>query len=130
MAKVVYHRLADAMAELLETRTAREVAATAVEYATHMGKKLDTTRLIPEIERALYERYGHTVVHITTARELSKAITDLAAADLAEALESRTHEVITKIDPAILGGVIAEAAGMQRDRSMRRKLQFIGENHG
>jgi F-type H+-transporting ATPase subunit delta len=83
-----------------------------------------TPRLADELQKLVYAQNNQAVAEVTTA-------TPMDAAELAlvkQALEQRTGKTIllqTKINPAILGGVVARVGDQVIDGSVQQRLQVL-----
>jgi F-type H+-transporting ATPase subunit delta len=83
-----------------------------------------TPRLADELQKLVYAQNNQAVAEVTTA-------TPMDAAELAlvkQALEQRTGKTIllqTKVNPAILGGVVARVGDQVLDGSVQQRLQVL-----
>ena len=77
-----------------------------------------------ELERLVLDYYNQAIAEVTTAAEMDKAQSDLVKG----ALERTTGKNIimhTRIDPSILGGLIARVGDQIVDSSIRYRLQAL-----
>jgi F-type H+-transporting ATPase subunit delta len=81
--------------------------------------------LVNDIAHELFEQKGELLVDVTSARPL----TDQVRAELKHVLKQATnaHEVdlAERIDPSLLGGLIARTPDAQLDASVRTKLKQL-----
>src|SRR5258708_18081526 len=83
-----------------------------------------TPRLADELQKLVYDQNNQAVAEVTTA-------TPMDAAELAlvkQALEQRTGKTIllqTKVNPAILGGLVDRVGDQVLDGSVQQRLQVL-----
>ncbi len=130
MAKLSSRRLARAMVELLETHELSEVATAAAEVMAAGGGRPHVEQLLPELERELARRYGHVVVHATTARTLPTALLEQLSSELTRQLGGSSHELQAEIDTSLVGGARLTTADVSLDLSLAAQLQTLRTTHG
>ena len=94
-------------------------------YLMDNGMAEDVDLVINDIAHELYEQSGHLLVDVTSARKLS----DSVRVDLKEVLKHRTDakrvELVERIDPELLGGLIARTPTAELDASVRTQLKQL-----
>jgi len=119
-----------------------EAAKTAIldEVLTRMGASATTARLLSlirsrgrlalarriavEAERIAFERLGKTRVEVTSATALS----DADRAELTQrmsALSGKEAVVTTRVDPSLIGGVVARIGSVVYDGSVKNQLMAL-----
>jgi len=90
----------------------------------------DRLVLVPELLKAYSDRlldYRHVVrAEVTTAAAIDGARTEAIQRGLAN-LTGRTVKLSMKIDPAIIGGIVARIGSTVYDASLRRQLEKMQE---
>jgi F-type H+-transporting ATPase subunit delta len=88
----------------------------------------DRLELVPEIvavfERLLNEHRGIAVAQVTTAIPIDERQKTLIASKLARRL-GKTITIETRVDPSILGGVVAQIGDNVIDGSVRGRLERL-----
>ncbi len=88
----------------------------------------DRLDLLPDVHRVFRrlanEHRGIAVAQVTTARPLDPGQQDLIAARLA-AVTGKRVEIEVRVDPAILGGVVAHVGDNVIDDSIRGRLERL-----
>lgn len=78
-----------------------------------------------DISRELFKQSGHLIVDVTSARKL----TDETRAELTRTLKESTNakrvEIAEKVDPELLGGLVARTPDAILDTSVRTKLKQL-----
>ncbi len=79
--------------------------------------------LIRDIELCLHERFGHSVVHISSAHEITGQLQKTVVDQLG--LDAKQVEIETSIDEQLIGGVVVGSAGKEFDGSIKRSLKTV-----
>lgn len=128
-----------ALRSVMQNPAVREEAKTAIleEVLTRMGASAVTARILSlirargrlalvrriaeEAERIAFERMGKTRVEVVSATALS----DADKAELAKrmsALSGKEAVVTTRVDPSLIGGVVARIGSVVYDGSVKNQL--------
>lgn len=81
--------------------------------------------IINDIAHELYEQNGHLIVNVTSARELSDSTREELKRMLTEATKASRIELSERVDPTLLGGLIARTPDATIDASVRTKLKQL-----
>lgn len=77
----------------------------------------------------IYNKQNHIVkATLTTAVAVDQKTVDELKALLMTNKETKSVEIVTKVDPTILGGFVLKHGDLLLDNSVERKLQLIKEN--
>lgn len=79
--------------------------------------------LVRDIELYLHERFGHSVVHISSAHEIAGQLQKSIIAQLG--LDVAQVEIEASIDEQLIGGVVVGSAGKEFDGSIKRSLKTV-----
>ncbi|HSX31889.1 MAG TPA: ATP synthase F1 subunit delta [Candidatus Saccharimonadales bacterium] len=94
-------------------------------YVIDRNMAEDVDLLINDIAHELYDQDGLLLVTVTSARALSDSLKE----DLTRTLQASTGanqvELQTRVDPNLLGGLIAKTPDAQLDASVRTKLKQL-----
>ena len=116
---------ADRRIEALESSLSSNVQPEARRLARMLIER-DRTMLIPQIreifDAQLRAERGIAIAEMTTAEELNEAERDLVQQKL-ETMTGKKVELASKIDPAIIGGIIIRIGDQVIDGSVRNKLE-------
>lgn len=119
---------AGSRAKVLETifrRRASDLLVDSLEVINRKGR-LGLAAAIAEAYRGEYrERRGLVDARVTTAVPLGEAQRANLAAAVAK-LTGKQPELIERVDPAILGGLVVEVAGEKIDTSLATQLRDMG----
>lgn len=77
-----------------------------------------------ELERLAAEAEGQLEVELTTAYALSEEEARALAAKIEQAC-GRPVELVAKVDPSLIGGLVLRAGSFQADASVRGRLQRL-----
>jgi len=119
---VTRRRLAEFVANELQTGGGEEAITKAAAYLIESGKKRDVGLLVRDIEEILASK-GTVVADITSARPLSSE-DKTAIAKLLGASQLHARETI---DPSVLGGVRIEMSGKRLDATLKHKIDLLKE---
>jgi F-type H+-transporting ATPase subunit delta len=118
----------EARAEVLEKvfrRRASDLLVDALEVINHHGR----LGLLPAIAAAYRDAYrdlrGLVDVRVTTAVPLSEAQRASLSKAIAK-LTGKQPQLIERVDPSILGGLVVEVAGEKTDTSLATRLHDVG----
>lgn len=132
MVKISRRRVARKIAQLLveqpknRAQLVRQIAAYLVD--TKQARSVDL--LIQDIADEMYLQYKHLTVEAVSAFSLDNATKKTITTLLTEATGAKSIDLSSRIDPALLGGVIVHTPRQQFDASVRRKVNLIGYGHG
>lgn len=124
--KIPAQRKEQALREALTTR----VLPTSLNLALLIVQRqlVDLTKQIAdELEQLLLDYRNQAVAHVTTASQIDAAQQDLVK----QALERETGKTIlmqTRVDPSILGGVVARVGDQVIDGSVRYRLKALQDD--
>ena len=85
----------------------------------------DVDLVLNDIARELYRQSGHLIVDVTSARKLSDHTREELTRMLKEATNASHVEIAEKINPELLGGLIARTPDAILDASVRTKLKQL-----
>ena len=118
----------EARAEVLEKvfrRRASDLLVDALEVINHHGR----LGLLPAIAAAYRDEYrelrGLVDVQVTTAVQLSEGQRASLSKAIAK-LTGKQPQLIERVDPSILGGLVVEVAGEKTDTSLATRLHDVG----
>lgn len=94
-------------------------------YLIEHGMAEDTDLVVNDIAHELYEQAGHLLVGVTSARALSDSLRRDLTHTLRQATGATSVELAERVDPALLGGLIARTPDAQLDASVRTKLKQL-----
>jgi ATP synthase F1 delta subunit len=81
--------------------------------------------IIHDIEQELYEQAGQLTVHVTSARSLTDSTRQSLKKMLKDQTDAKQVVLTEKVDPGLLGGLIARSAHAELDASVRTKLNQL-----
>lgn len=113
-----------AMAAVLEAMGAHDLTARAVGLMAQKRRLFALGDVIKSYRRLLARRRGEVAAEVVSARPLSQAQTEAIAAALKAAL-SREVAVETRVDPALIGGLIVRVGSRMIDNSLSTKLRRL-----
>jgi len=112
------------LSELLPRLSLHEMAANLLRLVNDKGR----FAAMPDIAEAFLtfadDRAGRQQVHVTTAEPMTPQV----EAEVRSALEKATGKTVrlsTKVDPTLLGGLIAKVGGTVYDSSIRTRLEQL-----
>ncbi len=94
-------------------------------YLMDHGMDEDVDLILNDIAHELYLQAGHLVVDVTSARTLSDSTREELVRMLKEATDANYVEITEKINPELLGGLIARTPDAVIDASVRTKLKQL-----
>ncbi|HEY5805816.1 MAG TPA: ATP synthase F1 subunit delta [Candidatus Saccharimonadales bacterium] len=94
-------------------------------YLMDHGMDEDVDLIINDIAHELYLQSGHLLVEVTSARELSNSTREELKRMLKETTNASAVELSERIDPSLLGGLIARTPDAVIDASVRTKLKQL-----
>ena len=94
-------------------------------YLVQSGQTRDIELYLRDIELALAERMGMVVVHVSSARELGGEVRKKIQERMMKAYDVKKVEMIEKIEPDLIGGVVVKTADAELDGSVLAKLQGL-----
>jgi ATP synthase F1 delta subunit len=94
-------------------------------YLMNHGMDADVDLIINDIAHELYEQNGHLIVDVVSARELNDSTREELVRMLKEATNAQKVEIAEKIDPDLLGGLIARTPDAVIDASVRTKIKQL-----
>jgi|GEM_PF-396192 F0F1-type ATP synthase delta subunit len=128
VAEVLAATLADGGSH--ESRAAAVKRAAAVRQAaawlvsTGRGRQAD---YLARDVAAVLERRGYALVRVVTARELEAGSRHKIEAYVKELTGVEKLELVTAVDPSLVGGVVIETPSARLDASVKQKLQKFVE---
>lgn len=99
----------------------RATAAYLIEHT--MAEDVDL--LLNDIARELYEQAGQLMVDVVSARPLSSTIREQLKHALRETTNAKHVELSERIDPDLLGGLVARTPDATLDTSVRSQLKAL-----
>ena len=81
-------------------------------------------RIATELEKLILDYHNQAIAYVTTATEMDKAQSDLVKGAL-ERITGKHILLHSRIDPSILGGLIARVGDQIVDSSIRYRLQAL-----
>lgn len=94
-------------------------------YLMDHGMDEDVDLVLNDIAHELHVQAGHLVVDVTSARKLSDSTREELVRMLKEAVGAKHVEITEKINPELLGGLIARTPDAVIDASVRTKLKQL-----
>jgi F0F1-type ATP synthase delta subunit len=117
-------RLAEAAVKLLEKYPVKDVAAVLAQELAAQRRLGDVEQVLNDVGRSLLAR-GQLTAEVTSARPLSKAV----IMNLTRFLKQYTHatevQVVTRLDPRLIGGAVVRTPNMEIDMSIKQKLNEL-----
>jgi F0F1-type ATP synthase delta subunit len=114
------------VAERLETD--REAALrSAAAWLTAKGHARQAPYLARDVAQVMAAR-GYVLARVTTARPLGEEARDTVLGFIRQATSAQAVELVTAVDPAMIGGIRLEVPGQALDASVQAKLErFVTE---
>lgn len=94
-------------------------------YLMDHGMDEDVDLILNDIARELYRQGGHLLVDVTSARALSDSTREELKRMLASQTNASYVELSERIDPDLLGGLVARTPDAVIDASVRTKLKHL-----
>lgn len=101
------------------TKVAQQLAAYIVDTKSSRTVEL----LVRDIELCLHESFGHSVIHISSAHEITGQLQKAIVAQLG--LNTKQVEIEASIDGQLIGGIVVGSAGKEFDGSIKRSLKTV-----
>ena len=121
VAEVLAGRITDGSAE--ERATAVKQAAA---WLVSTGRGRQVGYLARDVA-AVLERRGYALVRVITARELSSEARREIESYIKSLTGAEKLELVTEVDPSLVGGVVIETPSARLDASVKQKLQKFVE---
>lgn len=122
-------QVATYVADHLAAGRADAVQAAAA-WLVDAGRGRDARYLARDIAAVMEER-GHVLAEVTTARPMSAEARRLVETFIKETTGARELELVTSVDPALIGGLKIELPTATLDASVQAKLdKFVEEMKG
>ncbi|TXF91272.1 ATP synthase F1 subunit delta [Neolewinella aurantiaca] len=113
-------------AELLDKAGAQELTKTFVSTLIGKGREADLVGILNAFDEQYKSLNKITTVNVTSATALDDSSLQTIKSQLAAAGKTEANiEIVTKVDPSILGGFILEFDGKVYDASVAHKLNEI-----
>jgi ATP synthase F1 delta subunit len=97
----------------------------AAAYIMEHGMDEEVDLILNDIAHELYEQGGHLVVEVSSARKLQDSTREELRRMLQQATNASSVELAERIDPDLLGGLIARTPDAVIDASVRTKLKQL-----
>jgi len=111
--------------QLAAGESPRRVAKVLAAYLTETNQKRLAGLLLRDIRSALLHQHRHLAAGVTSARKLDPQIlTDLRTMLLKET-NAKTAEIVERVKPSLIGGIIVRTPDAEMDASLRAKLQKL-----
>jgi F-type H+-transporting ATPase subunit delta len=94
-------------------------------YLVDQHREQEAELLLNDIAHELYVQNGQLAVRITSARPLTDTVRDELKQLLANRTQARTIELTESVDPALLGGLVAQTPDAVMDVSVRSQLNQL-----
>lgn len=120
---IAARRRQDAAAALVEARTGRE-GANLAKLLVGAGRIGDVDAIVEEYQLLADERAGRVRAVVTTAVQLNRAETDELVSSLSGRI-GREVRIETRVDPAIVGGLVVRIGDRVIDASVAARLQQL-----
>jgi F-type H+-transporting ATPase subunit delta len=126
MAKISRRQIAEtATRQLVAGKDPRRVMLEVAAYLVDNRIASQADMVIEDIAARLQAETGHTTATVRAAFALSPDTLTKLEAYIKEATKSKSVELTTVVDPALLGGVVIQTPGYEYDASVRRKLNEL-----
>jgi F-type H+-transporting ATPase subunit delta len=113
---------ADAIRELM--RDSDELVRNFVLLLVEKNRAVQLDDIVHELERLVAREEGVLAVELTTAHELSSDDAEQIVNQIQQA-SGRRVEATTKVDPALIGGIVLQAGSLRVDASVRGRLERL-----
>lgn len=124
--KASRRRVIGALIDLMESgRPMNELAEALAVYLVETGQTRNVELYIRDIELAVAKRFGIATTYVYSARHLKdstrKKIKDLVK----DATSVKAVEMVEKVEPELIGGIIIRTADAELDESVRTKIRDL-----
>lgn len=115
-----------ALINMLETgKSVRQVARTLAAYLVETRQTRNAELYIRDFELAAAERLGVTAAYVYSASELSDKVRKQVEQLVKAKSGTKAVEMVEKIKPELIGGIIIKTADAELDGSVRTKLRNL-----
>jgi F-type H+-transporting ATPase subunit delta len=94
-------------------------------YVVDQRREQEVDLIMNDLAHELFVQNGQLAVSVTSARPLSEAVRTTLKSLLAERTNAKTVELTEQVDPALLGGLIAQTPDAVMDVSVRSQLNQL-----
>lgn len=94
-------------------------------YLIETNRAGEVDLIINDIARELFEQKGQLLVEVVSARPLTDQVRSELKRALKEATNAREVDLSERLDPKLIGGLIARTPDAQLDASVRTKLNQL-----
>ena len=95
-----------------------------LQVTAEKGRAAELEEIAKEFERLMAREERRLTVELTTARELSDAEEQAILKQIEDAA-GRKVEATTRVDPALVGGIVLQAGSLRVDASVRGRLERL-----
>ena len=110
---------------LAEPSQRKHWVAVLAAYLVDANRVGEVELIVNDIAHELYEQRGELSVDVTSARPLTESVRSELKQLLTEATEAKNINLSERVDPSLLGGLIARTPDAQLDVSVRTKLKKL-----
>ena len=115
-----------ALVDMLESdvpieRVAKLLAAYLVEYRQTRNLEL----YLRDLELAVADRFGLVATYVSSSKQLSSKTREQVKRLVQTTTGAKSIELVEKIDPALIGGIVIKTADAELDGSVRTKLRSL-----
>lgn len=115
-----------ALIDMLEAgKSVRQVARTLAAYLVEIRQTRNAELYIRDFELAAAERFGVTAAYVYSASELSDKVRKQVEQLVKAKSGTKAVEMVEKIKPELIGGIIIKTADAELDGSVRTKLRNL-----
>ena len=115
-----------ALIDMLEAgKSVRQVARTLAAYLVETRQTRNAELYIRDFELAAAERLGVTAAYVYSASELSDKVRKQVEQLVKAKSGTKAVEMVEKIKPELIGGIIIKTADAELDGSVRTKLRNL-----
>lgn len=110
---------------LAEPSQRKHWVAVLAAYLVDANRVDELDLVVNDIAHEFFEQRGELVVDVTSARPLTDQVRNELKQLLKSATAAKNIDLYEKVDPALLGGLIARTPDAQLDVSVKTKLQKL-----
>lgn len=125
MATLSKRRVAKVLIELAESGVSTKKLAQILAILSDGNTKNNSDLYMRDIRSELEEKMGVVVAEVTTAKKITPTLEKKVIHMIREQTGARTVEIVNKVDPSIIGGIIVTSANYELDGSVRTKFKKL-----
>lgn len=124
--KASRRQVISALMDMLEAgKSVRQVSQTLAAYLVETRQTRNAELFIRDFELAAAERFDITTAYVYSASKLSDKVRQQVARLVKSISKTKSVEMVEKINPELIGGIIIQTADAELDGSLRTKIRNL-----